>query len=209
MLTMKEVEVTCSQDVVDLANKYGRENIKFRYTDKYMAEEYCAEGAFNLIEAGQIRTNEYNLFLDSNAGDKGLLQFHQFVVLVPTPTFNDLIDVAVQAQKDGLIHKMEIISKRSLYISEKPTSKVVHYNLIYIDDGIDYINSLYTETFVIEFEEDCKRIKQMAKITFMNGNSVVMDNPPCDTGIVRIWNDGRYDFTVLKGATVTQKRGAL
>lgn len=135
-----------------------------------------------------------------------------FRIKRPAPTFHDLIDVATQALKDGLLSKLDIIEGNCIGGTvKKGLSNVLHFHTgiaTDIQSRIDFIKSLYTETFVIEGEEDIKRIKQYATIEFQNGNKVAMDNPPCDTGIVRIWDDGRYDFTVLKGATVTQRRDA-
>ena len=126
------------------------------------------------------------------------------------PTFDDLIDVAVKAQKYGLIHKVEIVGRRSLYLSEKPTSKALHYCLTSIDDGINYINSLYTETFAIESEEDIEKVKRGASISLANGSEF---KASFVTQLSRGWVidsilgnlNQTYCIFILKGATVTQK----
>ena len=76
---------------------------------------------------------------------------------------------------------------------------------------MEYINSLYTETFVIESEGDISRVKSGADIELANGNKCTFLNNYGMWRIKRIKDDKGFihncGLLVLKGATVTQKRG--
>ncbi|MGL4675290.1 MAG: hypothetical protein ACRCXK_10550, partial [Wohlfahrtiimonas sp.] len=91
-------------------------------------------------------------------------------------TFDDLIDVAVQAVKDGLIIcddlKRFSISFSVAWNEDDGYELASHHDQKYIDDAIDFIQSLYKETFVIECEEDLKRVNPNPKITLNNGEVV-------------------------------------
>lgn len=123
-------------------------------------------------------------------------------------TFDDLIDVAVKAWKDGYLKVLEfergtveqiftVIGGRAYRWHEGDSD----YNY-----AVDLINSLYTETFVIESEEDISRVKSGADIELTNGNKCTFLN---QDDMWRIKDDKGFSYNcgllVLKGATVTQK----
>lgn len=130
--------------------------------------------------------------------------------LEDNPTFDDLIDVAVKAYKDGKIDRVKItkgvsggggvlINGDRQFTSSRPT------------DGINFINSLYTETFVIKEFSDTKILKSGAKAVLGNGEEVIFSNKcGVDDALWFEYNDYHstiIPFIALKGATVTQKRG--
>lgn len=114
--------------------------------------------------------------------------------------FDDLIDVAVQAYKDGVLTDMELDE------SGLSSSQVMCFFSAHQEDIIKSINeikSLYTEKFVIESQDCIERIDFIdGKITLQNGESL------SDKEFEDI-----LDFSdplllkVLKGATVTQPKG--
>lgn len=128
-------------------------------------------------------------------------------------TFNDLLDVVCKALKDNILDFFEAGSDgtqryimasyegRDLLFYEESDDFYGH------DHHIKYIESLYTETtetFVIEHQSDFPRIKlndKKTKIKLANGE-LVRDE---------IWDilknlSGKNQLSILKGATVTQKR---
>ena len=123
-------------------------------------------------------------------------------------TFDDLIDVAVQAKKDKLLGQVTIMHDAIHYFIDGQSFSNGECNA---EKGIKRIKSLYKETFVIESEEDLKRVKLNPKITLNNGEvipfsfkSVVKDHlifydQPCGHNMI--------PFVFLKGATVEQERG--
>ena len=126
---------------------------------------------------------------------------------IKEPTFNDLIDVAVQAKKDGVISSQLMIMSDSIHLFD--SSKLpISFTDKSINKGIKYIKSLYTETFVIERESDMKKIKGSAEsIMLVNGedvgsNIIIHNDEPhffFDNAVVPAV------FKLLKGATVTQE----
>lgn len=134
-------------------------------------------------------------------------------------TFNDLIDVAVQAYKDGYIRLMRLdndvldisynIDGDGLcgFLTSKTEESGYQFGQ-YIRD----INSLYTETFVIESEENTNKIDVFKCPRFELKNGVRGTIQKCFNNKEfsvqfedKSW--GNIGFMVLKGATVTQKRG--
>lgn len=124
-------------------------------------------------------------------------------------TFNDLIDVVVQAVKDKVINGANIRLHEIGFMHNK-----THYKLMPAFDckeQIDFIQSLYKETFVIECEDDVNRVKKGAEITLSNGNKSIVAR-----SIVNRTNGNRMleikgchyflQFFTLKGATVEQDR---
>lgn len=125
------------------------------------------------------------------------------------PSFNDLIDVAVQGFKDGVIDKIMSISPESIEI--RVDKENYDYSAQYVQNGISYIKSLYKETFVIETEEDLSRVlyELDPKITLKTGE-VIPFIFKCVSRNSLIFEDqsGRncIPFVFLKGATVEQDR---
>ncbi|WP_077929246.1 hypothetical protein [Wohlfahrtiimonas populi] len=129
-------------------------------------------------------------------------------------TFDDLIDVATKAFKDRAIFSVGItICAVSIKLHDK--SEEV-FTIADIDEGIEFIQSLYKETFVIECEEDIKRIKVDSTITLANGN-IIKVKELCRYGVEYsnlsiVYRDENYHVIIhtileLKGATVEQERG--
>lgn len=135
-------------------------------------------------------------------------------------TFDKLIDTAVKGARDGVV-KITLLTKHKLCITPMDGSSddfvIERHRKDLFSPAIEVINSLYTETFVIESKEDIERVDttRSARITLLNGNS----------GTVKIvvkkrLLDGLFEdphlymasihtpifFFTLKGATVTQKR---
>lgn len=137
-----------------------------------------------------------------------------FKIKEPEYTFNDLIDVAVQAMKDGKVY-FRFLSDGQISFSVgrgEDTTNILKGSdgAEEISNAIDLINSLYTETFVIESEEDIEKLCDDAEITLANNEKGIFNN--C-SGLRSITNL-KTGFEVhglnifwLKGATVTQKRG--
>lgn len=134
------------------------------------------------------------------------------------PSFNDLIDVAVQAVKDGVIATL-VVNKGGIEFTSISDRK---YYAISSGDftsrDIDVIQSLYKETFVIESEEDIKRIIKGARITLTNDNLLTAKNTYYiveDYIVIDAYTDEcttcqnlNYNIGIvfLKGATVEQDR---
>ena len=147
---------------------------------------------------------------------KSVLQYFKKKEQLQQYTFDDLIDVAVQAKKDGVLKYLRITddaviinttdrkSLRTLYDAPLKASQYEGY--------INYIKSLYKETFVIESEEDLNRVlyELDPKITLKTGE-VIPFIFKCVSKNNLIFEDqsGRncIPFVFLKGATVEQDRG--
>ncbi|NLD08911.1 MAG: hypothetical protein GX667_04885 [Xanthomonadaceae bacterium] len=126
---------------------------------------------------------------------------------IKEPTFNDLIDVAVQAVKDGVIDIKTLCMDSIRFTPIYDTDNVATYFDDEYADGFDYIKSLYTETFVIESEEDILNVKDEAEILFLNGEKGIFADSTKDGhyGFILIANVvHRIPFPLLKGATVIQ-----
>lgn len=126
---------------------------------------------------------------------------------IKEPDFNDLIDVAVQAKKDGVISGQLTIMSDSIHFfnSDRTTNS---FTAKFPNKGIERIKSLYTETFLIESEEDIEKLCDDAEITLANNEKGIFNN--C-SGLRSITNL-KTGFEVhglnifwLKGATVTQE----
>lgn len=132
------------------------------------------------------------------------------------PTFNDLIDVAVQAFKDKVLYNLNV---RGNYIEFNITQGyTAYFDDTYIEGGIEEIQALYKETFVINEISDIQSIRKKAKITLINGfESIAYTDAYQSTGslVVDLITHYGYtdqsivkyaDFYILKGATVEQER---
>ena len=138
-----------------------------------------------------------------------------FKIKEPEHTFNGLIDVAVKAWEDGFLKILKL--EKGIVNQVFTVIDGIAYGWHDGDDdyshAIDTIKSLYTETFVIESEEDEMKIRQPVKsIILANGEEIInedrlslLQNGLClkagAAGNIKI------PFSLLKGATVTQKRG--
>lgn len=146
-----------------------------------------------------------------------------FRIKRPAPTFDDLIDIAAKAVKDGVIFSAEIFESAiyiyldsSAYDFCKSSLSIINdldSDMKRIPEVIDKINSLYTETFVIEHASDIENIKENAVIRLQNGNEVCAESNCLHHHVNFIQttyggNNFHLSFISLKGATVTQKRGA-
>lgn len=124
--------------------------------------------------------------------------------------FDDLIRTARKAFDDGIINHVKtsksVVFELEITTSEGSERRWHHGDLSYID-GINYIKSLYKETFVIESKEDIGRIKKGAEITLSNGNKSKVSVVFSDKNAIKVdgW-DYLLQFFVLKGATVEQSR---
>lgn len=150
-------------------------------------------------------------------------ELQYFRIKRPTPTFDDLIDIAAKAVKDGVIFSAEIFESAiyiyldsSAYDFCKSSLSIINdldSDMKRIPEVIDKINSLYTETFVIEHASDIENIKENAIIRLQNGNEVCAESNCLHHHVNFIQttyggNNFHLSFISLKGATVTQKRGA-
>lgn len=127
---------------------------------------------------------------------------------IKEPTFNDLIEVAKKAVQDDILSSFTVndmdysdLIGRAIYIG-------LGMRAHRIANEIKRIQSLYTETFVIERESDMKKIKGSAEsIMLVNGedvgsNIIIHNDEPhffFDNAVVPAV------FKLLKGATVTQE----
>lgn len=129
--------------------------------------------------------------------------------------FDDLVDKAIKAVRDyvAIITHLEL---------DNITIESINYDLlspieIYrkdefekIQKAINWVDSLYTETFVIECEEDIKKIRDGAEIVLANNERGTFNTV---SGLRSITNKKTgtevmgLNIFWLKGATVTQKRG--
>lgn len=139
-----------------------------------------------------------------------------------SPTFDDLIDVAFNAVKNGVLTCIELFEDSIFiyldhvgYDTKKPSFSIcrdIESETSRIAEVIDKINSLYTETFVINEAADVINCKGGANIIFSNGIEGEFLEAYDDGALVAILlsESGKgfnIPFELLKGATVTQKRG--
>lgn len=124
-------------------------------------------------------------------------------------TFDDLIDAVKKASQDGVIkvdsiHFTSELSRSFINDIQKEDSED-------FEDHIKFIQSLYKETFVIECEEDLKRVKSNPKITLNNSEVVpfTFKETAKDHLIFydQVCGHNLIPFVFLKGATVEQERG--
>lgn len=136
----------------------------------------------------------------------GLSENHlkHFRIKRPVPTFDDLVDIAVQAAKDGVI----VIRRfHSSFLDFEKFGTTKHADNVEvldssdakdIKDAIEFIESLYTETFVIDSVQfpDLKV-----------GGKFVQNGVEWELNEERVKIIENTPFFLLKGATVTQSRG--
>lgn len=122
------------------------------------------------------------------------------------PSFSDLIDVAVQALKDGILMELEIREDRFISGAIKEgLSPTRHFSTGSQSGGIaeriQFIRNLYTESFTIEVEDDIIRINEDAKTVMMNGHKFHGNEFKEFAS-----SDIKTLFSLLKGSMVTQKK---
>lgn len=102
-------------------------------------------------------------------------------------TFDDLIDVAVQAFKDGLLEDLKLNKYKpksiTIYDINDYELEVNIEDNSYCNKFYNHIQSLYKETFVIECDNDVNKIKNGESVLILkNGKafkfSELMDIPP-------------------------------
>lgn len=123
---------------------------------------------------------------------------------IKDPDFNDLARVAIQAVENGVLAAVVINDRdhsdkigETLYLGLNMTPHG-------IANEIKTIKSLYTETFVIEYQKDLLMINtndKKIKVILANGE-------PVEEEIWSMLKDqtGEVQFSILKGATVTQHK---
>ncbi len=142
---------------------------------------------------------------------------HLFKLTGIVPTLYKVIDVALLAVKNGVavithLKADEIVIESIDYDSKSPFEVFKDDPLEKFQDAIEWIGSLYTETFVIESEEDIKKLKSSAKVVLSNGEEIIFSNKSeADESLWFEYNNfhsATIPYIAIKGATVTQKRGA-
>lgn len=138
-------------------------------------------------------------------------------------TFDDLIDMAKKANKDRVIIGFSVVGGvlNCQTLDGKDYNLGIGKNVLH---GIEYLQSLYKETFVIKCEEDIKLIRsyplnkepsfdsdKSPKATLSNGNVIHVFRKDEDADNVCVYmRNSLYknylDFEVLKGATVEQSK---
>jgi len=128
--------------------------------------------------------------------------------------FVELMHLVEDAKNKRLISSFYAINtdlQQEIAINNKDVTYKWRFNTQGVKEAIHFINSLYTETFVIESESDLDKINCNADIKLLNGMNIETSDSG-GSGVVRYFSeDSAYnhvDFIFLKGATVTQKRGA-
>lgn len=122
-------------------------------------------------------------------------------------SFDDLIDAAVQAKKDGVCENVEINADNWLIVKAESGNISAHKN--HSDScnkfHIEWIESLYAEEFVIETMSDELKVKSGAEVTLANGIKCTY----FDDGRRKLRHDGDFydsSFLLLKGAKVKQSK---
>lgn len=129
--------------------------------------------------------------------------------------FNDVISAAVKAAIDGILAVRQLDEECLSVISRDGKRAFERWrgesNAKDIANFINFIKSLYTETFVIEKFSDTKRLKSGDKAVLGNGEEVIFSNRTgVDNALWFEYSDCRktiIPFIALKGATVTQQKG--
>lgn len=217
MLTIEEIKKDRALDfgcLSDLCEKALDDGVvsKFRHhTNMY--------GAVSIEVLGD---DGKTLFCCSDSVSKDFIKEAALVIdkqysLCSRPVFNDLIDIAVKAKKDGLLTRVEI-KELSLNATSKDIEFCTSTNAgpIVIQARIDYINSLYTETFMINDLGSLQKVAIDANGVLANGSKFkVIRGHGQYLGKGKLYIEFENEVTnhasleVLNGATVTQKRGAL
>lgn len=205
----EEVELECINEAGFISlYKCNGENNKIILNQGVLAvERVCSSEEFVYLK-GVISPSISNVI--------SFEELKYFRIKRPAPTFHDLIDVATQALKDGLLSKLDIIEGNSIGGTvKKGLSNVLHFHTgiaTDIQSRIDFIKSLYAETFTVQGEDEIKRIKAEAKATLANGVDIWVKEAN-GSGYINACEIGStvsitLNLISLKGAKVTQNRGA-
>lgn len=137
------------------------------------------------------------------------------------PSFDDLIDVVVQAKKDGAVSRIywDSVGVLTVYRGSYDTTSIVvagdGVSSDFIADAIKTIESCYTETFKVCDLESLQRVREGAEGELANGSKfkVLRDsNKYAGRNMLYIEFESERvnhaSLEILEGATVTQKRGA-
>ena len=199
----REVELEC----VDKNDLLGTINPKRNYNQLILESSLQVSRYFIDGEGLTVFVIEPGLMITE-------VELKYFRIKRPAPTFDDLIDVICKAFKNGIqIGNVEFVGCGVSF-------ELFHDDIIYKDNqraisaAINWINSLYTETFVIEHASDIKNIKKTAIIRLENDNEVCAESNCLHNGVNFIQTtyggmNFNLSFVSLKGATVTQKRGEV
>ena len=169
-----------------------------------------------------IREEKGRLILKEKSGGipltlvKDDLMFFKLTGIVPT--LYRVIDVALDAVKNGVavvthLKTDEIVIESVDYNDESPMEVFKDDSLEKFQDAIEWIGSLYTETFVINDVSDVLNCKRGARLVFSNGvDSEFLESYFGGLRAEILFLDSgkccNVPIELLKGATVTQKRGA-
>lgn len=165
-----------------------------------------------ILESGLVvyRVSRSTIFLLDCPHPIMIDEIQYFKIKEQDPTFDDLIDVAIQAKKDGVIYSVDWDSSLTVKVDSDRAPIVVACEKVsvdFIEDAIRSIESCYTETFTIESENDISRVKTGADIELANGNKCTFLN---NDGMWHIKDDKGFihncGLLVLKSATVTQRK---
>ncbi|UNM95900.1 hypothetical protein MMG00_11965 [Ignatzschineria rhizosphaerae] len=189
----REVELEC----IDTEGFLGKES------NTYLGWRKFILSLDRIIATSRSYNDDASMLKDARGMCITDSQLKYFRIKRPAPTFDDLIDSAANAIKKKLIVNLYIGPH---YIEFDFNEHSHAYDMQEAKRGIDFINSLYTETFVIESVDDTLKIDtsggEIIKITLANGEVLSGDYLDCLCDI----SDG-FRFKILKGATVTQRRG--
>lgn len=120
-------------------------------------------------------------------------------------SFDDLIDVAVKAVRNRVIGGFRfctaLIGETDLIVLfDLSGDEISRFNWKHSADGINFIESLYAEIFVIESMEDIDSIK------WDTAKAVLANECELDLNILYSAVNRNVMLRLLKGATVTQKK---
>jgi len=129
-------------------------------------------------------------------------------------TFDDLIKEAVNAVRNEIIQSFEFsksLMERDLIYLIKHKGERVGFAYDQAQDGINYLESLATETFVINDVSDVLNCKRGARFVFSNGvESEFLESYFGGLRAEILFLDSgkccNVPIELLKGATVTQNR---
>lgn len=121
-------------------------------------------------------------------------------------TFDELVDIAVQAWKDGIVEELILNDFMSIATIEDRYD-FAKGQTFGVSDTINKIKSLYNESFTIECEDDLRRLKEGARVCLSNKEEVTFIHKYKDALFFsdESLNALSLPLIALKGATVTQR----
>lgn len=145
-------------------------------------------------------------------------QFKRFRIVEDKPTFDEVVDSAFKALKDGVIKEIGLDRGILMIMNDRESGRR------YISKGevrlngnceyLEYIDSLYTEAFVIDDVESLQRVKIDASGVLANGSKFKVHRAHGQySGKGKLYiefeskDTNHASLGVLKGATVTQQKG--